>query len=110
MASCQYSAFTSSNPLHPWGTHEQDAQGTYQGLDAMSSLHKMIVLCEALSVCRSLAGGRAVTLTEAGVQNVKPEKLFTKERAIKQLLDIIDNATMKDTGRFIAWDGQDIPW
>ena len=44
------------------------------------------------------------------VQNVRPEKLFTKERAIKQLLDIIDGATMKDTGRFIAWDGQDIPW
>ena len=43
-------------------------------------------------------------------QNVAPEKLFSKERAIKQLLDIIDKATMDDNGRYIAWDGQTIPW
>ncbi|CAL8463417.1 g2951 [Coccomyxa elongata] len=43
-------------------------------------------------------------------KNVKPEKLFTRERAVKQLLDIIDNVTMEDNGRYIAWDGQDIPF
>ena len=44
------------------------------------------------------------------VQNVKPEKLFTKDRAVRQLLEIIDKATMQDNGRFVAWDGQDIPY
>ena len=44
------------------------------------------------------------------MQNVKPEKLFTKERAIKQLLDIIDKTSMEDNGKFLAWDGQEIPF
>ncbi|EIE27560.1 NAD(P)-binding protein [Coccomyxa subellipsoidea C-169] len=43
-------------------------------------------------------------------KNVKPEKLFTRERAVKQLLDIVDKVTMDDNGRFIAWDGQEIPF
>jgi len=43
-------------------------------------------------------------------QNVKPEKLFTKERAIKQLLDIIDKTTMEENGKFFAWDGQEVPF
>lgn len=44
------------------------------------------------------------------MQNVKPEKLFSKERAVKQLLDIIEGVTLEDNGRFIAWDGKDVPW
>ena len=44
------------------------------------------------------------------MQNVKPEKLFTKERAIKQLLDIIDKTTMEENGKFFAWDGQEVPF
>lgn len=39
------------------------------------------------------------------MQNVKPEKLSSRERAIKQLLDIIDGATAKDKAKFIAWVG-----
>ncbi len=44
------------------------------------------------------------------LQNVLPEKLFTRERAVQQLLGIIDGVSMADNGRFIAWDGQDIPF
>ncbi len=44
------------------------------------------------------------------LQNVQPEKLFSRERAVEQLLGIIDSVSMKDNGRYIAWDGQDIPW
>lgn len=43
-------------------------------------------------------------------KNVAPEKLFDRERAIRQLLGIIDRTTMKETGRYYAWDGQEIPW
>ncbi|KAK9803014.1 hypothetical protein WJX73_010890 [Symbiochloris irregularis] len=49
-------------------------------------------------------------LSQPFQKNVKPEKLFSRERAIKQLLDIIDSATSKDKAKFIAWDGQEIPW
>ena len=47
---------------------------------------------------------------ELVLQNVAPEKLFSKERAIRQLLEIIDKTTMDDNGCYIAWDGQTIPW
>lgn len=41
---------------------------------------------------------------------VPPHKLFSVERAAGQLIDIIDGATPKDSGSFIAWDGSPIPW
>lgn len=41
---------------------------------------------------------------------VPAEKLFTTDRAAAQLLKIIARSTPADSGRFIAWDGQDVPW
>ena len=43
-------------------------------------------------------------------KNVAPEKLFSKERAVGQLLDIVDNIKMEDAGKFYAWDKSDIIW
>lgn len=43
-------------------------------------------------------------------KNVKPEKLFSRERGVRQLLALCDGADMKANGRFYAWDGQEIPW
>jgi hypothetical protein len=42
--------------------------------------------------------------------HVPAEKLFTPDRAAEQLLGIVANVTPADSGRFIAWDGSDIPW
>ena len=42
--------------------------------------------------------------------NVPPEKLFTVERTVRQLLGVIDGLVPGDTGRFLAWDGSEIPW
>ena len=36
--------------------------------------------------------------------------VFSVERAAEQLLRIVDGLTGADTGRFIAWDGSDIPY
>ncbi|CAL5223686.1 g6237 [Coccomyxa viridis] len=49
-------------------------------------------------------------LSEPFQKNVKPEKLFAKERAVKQLLDIIEGVTMETNGSYLAWDGQSIPF
>lgn len=49
-------------------------------------------------------------LSQPFQRNVAPEKLFTRERAVGQLLGIVDGISMGDTGKFIAWDGQLIPW
>ncbi len=42
--------------------------------------------------------------------NVPPEKLFPPERTVRQLLGVIDGLVTGDTGRFLAWDGSEIPW
>ena len=42
--------------------------------------------------------------------NVPPEKLFSVERTVNQLLNIIDNLTENDTGQFFSWDGSRLPW
>jgi NAD(P)-dependent dehydrogenase (short-subunit alcohol dehydrogenase family) len=42
--------------------------------------------------------------------NVPPEKLFTVERTVRQLLGVIDRLAPGDTGRFLAWDGSEIAW
>jgi len=42
--------------------------------------------------------------------NVPPEKLFTVERTVRQLLGVIDGLGPGDTGRFLSWDGSEIPW
>jgi NAD(P)-dependent dehydrogenase (short-subunit alcohol dehydrogenase family) len=42
--------------------------------------------------------------------NVPAEKLFTPARAARHLLDIVAALNPSDSGRFIAWDGRDIPW
>ncbi|MGB5543850.1 MAG: SDR family NAD(P)-dependent oxidoreductase, partial [Gammaproteobacteria bacterium] len=43
-------------------------------------------------------------------RNVPDGKLFSTERAVGQLLAIIDGVTAADSGRFFAWDGSEIPW
>lgn len=43
-------------------------------------------------------------------RNVPPDKLFSKERGVKQLLNIINNIQAADNGKFFAWDGQTIEW
>ena len=49
-------------------------------------------------------------LSQPFQRNVPPEKLFSRERAATQLLDVIDGLTVEDSGGFFAWDGQPIPW
>ena len=41
---------------------------------------------------------------------VPKEKLFSPERAAGHLLDVLLEQTPTDSGRFLAWDGQEIPW
>ena len=43
-------------------------------------------------------------------RHVPPEKLFSTERAARQLLEVLDGVTVEQTGQFFAWDGSPIPW
>ena len=41
---------------------------------------------------------------------VAPGKLFDSARAARQLLELVAAATPERSGKFFAWDGQEIPW
>jgi NAD(P)-dependent dehydrogenase (short-subunit alcohol dehydrogenase family) len=43
-------------------------------------------------------------------RNVPPEKLFSVDRTVTQLLTVIDGLAPKDSGEFFAWDGNQLPW
>jgi len=62
-------------------------------------------------ICVALHPGTTDTdLSRPFQANVAPEKLFSAERTVRQLLAVIDALQPEDTGRFLAWDGAGIPW
>jgi NAD(P)-dependent dehydrogenase (short-subunit alcohol dehydrogenase family) len=62
-------------------------------------------------ICVALHPGTTNTgLTLPFQGNVPAGKLFGVERAVSQLLQVIDRLQPADTGQFLAWDGERIPW
>lgn len=62
-------------------------------------------------ICLTLHPGTVDTPLSSPFQSRVPaHKLFDPQRAASQLLHIIANSTPADSGRFIAWDGSDVPW
>ncbi|XAW88980.1 SDR family oxidoreductase [Vibrio sp. CDRSL-10 TSBA] len=55
-------------------------------------------------------GTTDTALSEPFQTNVPPGKLFTPAYVAQQLIDIIANATPEQSGSFLAYDGQPIPW
>lgn len=43
-------------------------------------------------------------------RNVAPEKLFSVDRTVNQLLAVIDQLQPDDSGEFFSWDGTRLPW
>ncbi|MAR06617.1 MAG: short-chain dehydrogenase [Cyanobium sp. NAT70] len=41
---------------------------------------------------------------------VRPDALFSPERAAEQLVDLLLQQTPEQSGQFLAWDGQAVPW
>lgn len=63
------------------------------------------------TICVALHPGTVDTdLSKPFQGNVPEEKLFSQARAVEQLLAVIDKLKVEDSGSFIAWDGQRIPW
>jgi NAD(P)-dependent dehydrogenase (short-subunit alcohol dehydrogenase family) len=62
-------------------------------------------------ICVSLHPGTTDTdLSRPYQANVPPGKLFSPERTVGQLLAVLDSVNTDSTGRFLAWDGSEIPW
>lgn len=43
-------------------------------------------------------------------KNVPPEKLFSVEKTVNQLLQVINGLKIEDSGQFLSWDGSRLPW
>ncbi len=43
-------------------------------------------------------------------RGVPPEKLFSTERTVSQLITVLSGVTPQDSGAFFSWDGSRLPW
>lgn len=60
-------------------------------------------------VCINLHPGTVDTeLSRRYHKSVDPSKIFTTEYSVECMLGIIDRLSIEDTGKFFAWDGQEI--
>lgn len=55
-------------------------------------------------------GTTDTNLSQPFQKNVPPEKLFSVERTVSQLLTVIKNLEEKDSGEFFSWDSSRLPW
>jgi NAD(P)-dependent dehydrogenase (short-subunit alcohol dehydrogenase family) len=63
------------------------------------------------SVVASVHPGTVDTRLSAPFQgNVRPDQLFTAQRAAQQIIKVIDQLTPADSGGFFAWDGTSIEY
>ncbi|MFP4009990.1 MAG: SDR family NAD(P)-dependent oxidoreductase [Spirulinaceae cyanobacterium] len=49
-------------------------------------------------------------LSQPFQKNVPPEKLFSPEKTVSQLLTVIQNLVPEHSGEFFSWDGSFLPW
>jgi NAD(P)-dependent dehydrogenase (short-subunit alcohol dehydrogenase family) len=101
------------------GSIEDNRLGGWYGYRASKAAQNMFTRTLALEaarraprlICLALHPGTVETeLSRPFRRSVPAERLFDPRRAATQLLQVIDAATEADNGRFLAWDGQPIPW
>ncbi len=93
--------------------------GGWYGYRASKAALNMFMRTTALEYKRSCPRAIAVTLhpgtTDTQLsrpfqRNVPPEKLFSVEHTVEQLLMVIDQLKESDSGEFFSWDGDRLPW
>jgi len=43
-------------------------------------------------------------------RNIRPGKLYTPAQSAERILRVVQNSAPSDNGRFLNWDGREIPW
>jgi NAD(P)-dependent dehydrogenase (short-subunit alcohol dehydrogenase family) len=93
--------------------------GGWYGYRASKAAHNMILRTLSIElrrrhrglICASLHPGTVNTaLSLPFQQGVPGDRLFSVERAVDQLIAVIDGFDAGSNGRFYAWDGEEIPW
>lgn len=70
--------------------------------------------------CRRTHSGLCLTAIHPGTtdtglsrpfqSNVKPGKLYTPGQSAERIIDVVRSGSPEDSGRFVNWDGNPIPW
>lgn len=55
-------------------------------------------------------GTTATALSQPFQAAVPPEKLFPADRTAAYLVDLLSTLTPRDSGKFFAYDGEELPW
>ncbi len=93
--------------------------GGWYGYRASKAALNMLVRNIAIELRRSRPQAIVVALhpgtTDTGLSqpfqgNVPAEKLFSIDRTVAQLLDVMAGLTTNDSGEFFSWDGSRLPW
>ncbi len=101
------------------GSISDNRLGGWYAYRASKAAQNQLLKTAAIELRRSLPALRVVMLHPGTVdtplsapfqRGVPEHKLFAAPRAAQQLLQVIDKLGLDDSGRFIAWDGSDIPW
>ena len=101
------------------GSIEDNRAGGWYAYRASKAALNMFTRTVALELARRAPHCTCVALHPGTVEtelsrpfrrNVPPDKLFTPDRAARQLLDVVDGLDRDDSGGFFAWDGAPIPW
>ena len=66
--------------------------------------------CPSTIVVTLHPGTTDTQLSRPFQRNVAPEKLFSVDRTVQQLLSVLDQLKQADSGEFFSWDGSRLPW
>lgn len=101
------------------GSIGENQLGGWYGYRASKAALNMLMRTVAIEYGRTSPRTIVVTLhpgtTDTALsrpfqKNVPPEKLFSVERTVTQLLTVMENLTQADSGQFFSWDGTQLPW
>ncbi len=93
--------------------------GGWYGYRAQKAALNQIIRTMAIEVGRTHPEAIVVALHPGTVASglsapfrggVSPDRLFTPDFAARHLLDVVESLTVADSGAFVAWDGQAIPF
>jgi NAD(P)-dependent dehydrogenase (short-subunit alcohol dehydrogenase family) len=101
------------------GSIGDNESGGWYGYRASKAALNMFIRTTAIEYKRTCPNAIVVALhpgtTDTSLslpfqRSVPPEKLFSVDRTVEQLLTVIDRLESKDSGEFFSWDGSRLPW
>lgn len=93
--------------------------GGWYGYRASKAALNMLIKTASVELARSHRrlclvalhpGTTQTSLSEPFTSNLSSDKLFSPEQTATRLWSVVRNLSPEDNGRFLHWDGTDLPW